>query len=87
MEPPTGASACDWPTRGQPGAHELPIQPGMVLRIDGVAFDGPAFAVCAEHAPRAARIWLDAIDGALRRHAARTNVAPGDAEWTETFDS
>ena len=57
----------------------------MVVRIDGVAFDGPAFAHCEEHAPRIARIALDAIDEAVRRHAARTNFAPGDAEWKDTF--
>lgn len=85
VERPTSASACDWPGCGQPAADQLPIRPGMVLRIDGVAFEGPAFAVCEEHAPRIARIALEAIDGAVRRHAARTNFAPGDAEWTETF--
>lgn len=55
----------------------------MVLWIDGLAFDGPAFATCEQHAPRIARIALDAIDDALRRDAARRNLAPGDAEWTE----
>lgn len=86
MEPPTSASACDWPGCGQPAAHELPIRPGMSLRVDGVEFEGPAFAACNEHAPRIARIALDAADDALRRHGARTNFAPGDAEWTATFD-
>lgn len=85
MQPPTRAAACDWPGCGQAAVHELPIQPGMVLRIDGVTFDGPAFAICEEHAPRIARIALDEIDSAVRRHVARTNFAPGDAEWTETF--
>lgn len=85
MQPPTSASACDWPECGRAAVHELPIQPGIVLRIDGVAFDGPGFAVCEEHAPRIGRIALDAIDSAVRRDAARKNFAPGDAEWTETF--
>jgi hypothetical protein len=30
-----------------------------------------------------AQLVLDAIDEAMRRHAARTNLAPGDAEWNE----
>lgn len=81
----TSASRCDWPRCGQPVAHELPIKPGMVLQLDGVVLAGPAFAACEEHAPRIAGIALDAIDNALRRHAARMNFAPGDAEWNETF--
>lgn len=57
----------------------------MTLRIDGVAFGGRTFSTCEEHAPRIADIALGAIDKAMRRDAARTNFAPGDAEWTETF--
>lgn len=79
-------AACDWPGCDQPAAHQLPMRRGMTLRIDGVAFGGVAIAVCEEHAPALARIALAAIDDAVRRHAARTNFAPGDAEWTDTFD-
>jgi hypothetical protein len=58
---------------------------GMSLTIDGVPFEKRSFAVCAEHAPRIARLVLDQTNEALRRHAARTNLAPGDAEWSEYF--
>jgi hypothetical protein len=85
MNPSTRASACDWPDCDELAAHELPIEPGMVLRIEAVAFNGTAFAVCEGHAPRIARIALDAADDALRHHAARTNFAPGDAEWTDAL--
>ena len=43
------------------------------------------FRGCETHTSLAARAFLDAIDDALHRHGARTNFAPGDAEWTETF--
>ena len=57
----------------------------MSLSIDGVTFEGSRFASCEEHGPRIGRIFLDALGDALRRNAARSNFAPGDAEWSETF--
>lgn len=79
-------SGCDWPGCGRTAAEELALVPGMSMRIGGVAFDRDTFHVCGEHAPEVARIVHGAIDDGLRRHAARTNLAPGDAEWSEYFD-
>jgi hypothetical protein len=77
---------CDWTDCSAPAVHRLPIQPGLELRVDGSLWRGDEFATCETHAPRIAALALEAIDEALRRHAARTNFAPGDAEWDETFD-
>lgn len=75
--------SCGWPGCDRAAAHRIPIEPGMVVRIEGTTFEGDAFAVCKEHAPRMAKIALEAIDEALRRDAARRNYAPGDPEWND----
>ena len=77
--------ACNWPECHARAAHELPIMAGMILRIDDVEFEGSAVATCEEHAPRIARIALEALGETVRRHSARTNLALGGAAWIETF--
>ena len=76
---------CDWPACDAAAVHELPVKPGMTLELGRARFAGSVFRVCETHAPRAAQVFVDAIDGALRRHRARRNFAPGDAEWDATF--
>jgi hypothetical protein len=79
------AADCDWPGCEQSAIDAVPMLAGMSLSIDGVSFEKAALAVCAQHAPRIARLVLEETNDVLRRHAARANLAPGDAEWNEYF--
>lgn len=84
MQPMT--AACDVPGCEREAIASLPMLRGMTLTIDGIGFQGESFRVCVEHAPLVAEKLDDALTGARQRRDARTNFAPGDAEWDRTFD-
>jgi hypothetical protein len=58
----------------------------MELKIRESRSQMPRSNVCAEHRPAFAEsLPRPVVSDALRRDAARRNLAPSDAEWNEYF--